>query len=68
MGAAAPQHRLLPTEAGWGELEARRSLGAGHALPLMAWNGLSYEEVAEALGIPAGTVRSRISRALFRRS
>ena len=33
------------------------------ALLLMAWNDLSYEEVAEALGIPVGTVRSRISRA-----
>jgi len=36
------------------------------ALLLMAWNDLSYEEVAEALGIPVGTVRSRISRARLR--
>jgi RNA polymerase sigma factor (sigma-70 family) len=36
------------------------------ALLLMAWNGLSYEEVAEALDIPVGTVRSRISRARLR--
>ena len=32
----------------------------------MAWNGLSYEEVAESLGLRVGTVRSRISRARFR--
>ena len=33
------------------------------ALLLTAWGGLTYEETAAALGIPAGTVRSRISRA-----
>lgn len=31
-------------------------------LLLYAWQGLSYEEVAEALGIPVGTVRSRLNR------
>jgi RNA polymerase sigma factor (sigma-70 family) len=36
------------------------------ALLLMAWHELSYEEVAEALGVPIGTVRSRISRARLR--
>jgi RNA polymerase sigma factor (sigma-70 family) len=36
------------------------------ALLLVAWSDLSYEEVAEALGIPLGTVRSRISRARLR--
>jgi RNA polymerase sigma factor (sigma-70 family) len=36
------------------------------ALLLMAWNDLSYREVAEALDIPIGTVRSRISRARLR--
>ena len=36
------------------------------ALLLMAWNDLSYQQVAEALEIPIGTVRSRISRARLR--
>ena len=36
------------------------------ALLLMAWHDLSYAEVAEALDVPLGTVRSRISRARLR--
>ena len=32
-------------------------------LLLFAWGELSYEEIAAALGIPLGTVRSRMSRA-----
>jgi RNA polymerase sigma factor (sigma-70 family) len=32
-------------------------------LLLVAWGDLSYEQVAGALGVPAGTVRSRVSRA-----
>ena len=32
-------------------------------LLLFAWADLSYEEISTALGVPAGTVRSRLSRA-----
>ncbi|MFI0357850.1 RNA polymerase sigma factor [Actinomadura sp. 9N407] len=32
-------------------------------LALCVWEGLGYAEAAEALGIPVGTVRSRLSRA-----
>lgn len=31
-------------------------------LLLYAWEGMSYDEIAEALGVPVGTVRSRLNR------
>src|SRR5262249_24452735 len=42
---------------------ARLSAGDRDALLLYAWGGLRYEEVAAALRIPVGTVRSRLNRA-----
>jgi RNA polymerase sigma factor (sigma-70 family) len=44
---------------------ALRSLAPAErdVLLLTAWGELSYAEIAEALGIPVGTVRSRLNRA-----
>ncbi len=40
--------------------------GERDALLLFAWEGLPYEQVASALDIPLGTVRSRLNRARTR--
>lgn len=66
-----------PVAAGWVEdtadlvadraplADALAALSAAdrHVLLLVAWADLPYQEVAEALGIPVGTVRSRLNRA-----
>ncbi|MGW2224763.1 RNA polymerase sigma factor [Streptomyces formicae] len=40
--------------------------GEREVFTLCVWSGLGYAETAEALGIPVGTVRSRLSRARTR--
>jgi len=45
---------------------AKLSPGDRQVLLLVAWADLSYAEVAEALAIPVGTVRSRLNRARTR--
>ncbi|GAA3744109.1 RNA polymerase sigma factor [Plantactinospora mayteni] len=42
---------------------ARLSTGDRDVLLLVAWEELTYDEVAAALAIPVGTVRSRLNRA-----
>jgi RNA polymerase sigma-70 factor (ECF subfamily) len=42
------------------------SLDQRDALLLHVWEQMSYAEIAAALGVPAGTVASRISRACER--
>ncbi|MEU3208860.1 sigma-70 family RNA polymerase sigma factor [Streptomyces cyaneofuscatus] len=42
---------------------AALSPGDRHVLLLVAWADLGYQEVADALRIPLGTVRSRLNRA-----
>jgi RNA polymerase sigma-70 factor (ECF subfamily) len=54
---AAAMHRMLAAAL------AELSEGDRDVLLLIAWEDLSYDEVAEALAIPVGTVRSRLHRA-----
>jgi RNA polymerase sigma-70 factor (ECF subfamily) len=42
------------------------SRGEQDVLALVIWSGLSYAEAAAALGVPIGTVRSRLARARAR--
>jgi RNA polymerase sigma-70 factor (ECF subfamily) len=54
---AAAMNQLL------GAALAELSSGDRDVLLLVAWEGLTYDEVAQALDIPVGTVRSRLNRA-----
>jgi RNA polymerase sigma-70 factor (ECF subfamily) len=62
---AAADARLDAQSMGSELARALASLTEGDrdALLLYAWADLSYEEVGQALAIPTGTVRSRLSRA-----
>jgi RNA polymerase sigma factor (sigma-70 family) len=62
--AAAPSDEALSSDVA----EALRRLPTADrdALLLVVWGELSYEETAQALGIPIGTVRSRVARARSR--
>jgi RNA polymerase sigma-70 factor (ECF subfamily) len=55
--AAQAMGRLLGTAL------AELSTGDRDVLLLIAWEGLTYDQVATALDIPVGTVRSRLNRA-----
>lgn len=53
----------------WSEIAgAISTLPAGErdALLLFAWEGMSYDQIAVALDVPVGTVRSRLNRARLR--
>ena len=72
-----PQARTVPDFADElaGRLDDAKQLQQVHAaiahlrrteqdvIALCVWSGLDYAEAAEALGVPVGTVRSRLSRA-----
>ena len=53
-------HRSWPSVA---EAISRLPSGERDALILYVWEGLSYDEVAASLGVPVGTIRSRLNRA-----
>ena len=64
--AAAPSHHdREPGEVDWRLAAALAELDSDQrdVLLLVAWGELSYDEVADVLHIPIGTVRSRLSRA-----
>jgi RNA polymerase sigma factor (sigma-70 family) len=74
LGRLAQVRPPSPAEAAEAEEAMREILTQLRRLPrreldvlgLCLWSGLSYEEAAVALGLPVGTVRSRLSRARTR--
>ncbi|MFC4534926.1 RNA polymerase sigma factor [Sphaerisporangium dianthi] len=56
VSASATREPLAAALAGLGR-------GERDVLLLIAWGDLTYQETAQALGVPVGTVRSRLSRA-----
>lgn len=61
-----PVEGMLPQEGVVFELLGALDRDQRDALLLFAWEGLSYEEIAVAVGAPVGTVRSRLARARAR--
>ncbi|MEU8176303.1 sigma-70 family RNA polymerase sigma factor [Microbispora hainanensis] len=55
--------RVSAQQAGLAQALAGLSPGDREVLLLVAWADMSYEDVARALDIPIGTVRSRLHRA-----
>lgn len=61
--ASTTQRRTDAVDPGVARALRRLSPGDREAFLLVAWGELSYDETATALGLPVGTVRSRIHRA-----
>ena len=59
VGRIDDAERLAAVRAAYGSLRRQEQ----DVFALCVWSGLGYAEAAEALGIPVGTVRSRLSRA-----
>ena len=59
----APIGAEVGVESGLGRALARLDPDQRDVLLLHAWAGLSYEEIADSLGVALGTVGSRLSRA-----
>ena len=52
---------VLPAELAYAPLVA--ALGSDAEVVMKDLEGLKYEEIAEVIGVPIGTIRSRIHRA-----
>lgn len=60
---AGAEHERLPVSPALVRTMSKLRAADRECLLLVAWGELSYAEVAAALGIPVGTVRSRVARA-----